>query len=122
MTDPSTSLPSPETAGWDPAAGLREVFLQRLGDHAEAETLRHLVALLHRRKTARGQPPSPGSTLRADLGAAVDDLRHLQGFLADTGAVAVDGLAEKDHRLVLLAQELADSLGRIADLVEETLQ
>ena len=122
MTDPDTSTPRAGIAGWDPAAGFRETFLLRLSDRGEIAILRQLTAVLYRRKMGKARLPASSAALRADLGAAVADLRHLQGFLANAAAGVAESRPDSERRLAILAQELAESLDRIAAFAEETLQ
>jgi hypothetical protein len=59
---------------------------------------------------------------RAELGAVVADLRHLEGYLAMVGREAEEStLAPDDDALAHFAGRLAGQVGSLAAAIERTL-
>ena len=108
---------------WEDFPAWRETFLLFFTDPAANETLRRLGVLLHEfvLEFCRFWPEYPEGLTRAELRAAVADLRHLQGFLAEAGRKVEGGLSADDARLCRVALRVADQLAAIVDQVEREL-
>jgi hypothetical protein len=72
--------------------------------------------------SAPSWPHHPEGETRAELAAALADLRHLQGFLAAVGREhEVSSLSDADDALSILAEQLSGEVGRIGDEMEREL-
>ena len=104
--------------------GFRETLLFRYTEPQANETLRRLGGLLFNLSLSHGEdwPNHPGGETRAELSAALADLRHLEGFLTSVGREhQVSSLDPQDEALSLFAEGQAVEVGRMADRIEEEL-
>jgi hypothetical protein len=122
---PESTPPSPPHLAWEDDAAFRHVFLFRF-DEADRAALRQVGAMLHGYvlETASDYGPDLGGDppIRAELRAAVADLRVLWGFFT---MLQVEG--EDTHqgtsgaRLTDLAGTLAEDVERLALRIEREL-
>jgi hypothetical protein len=128
MPDRRKSTPAPipliDPAAFEEHEGFRETLLSRYTEPHANETLRRLGELLFNLslECAEGWPPRPEGETRAELSAALADLRHLQGFLSAVGREhEISSLSDADDALSIFAGEQAGELARIADEIEAAL-
>ncbi len=128
MPDRGESTPAPipriDPALWEEGEGFRETLLLHFTDPEANETLRRLGKLVFGMSldSAPSWPHHPEGETRAELRAALADLRHLQGFLTAVGREhEISSLSEADDALSIFAGEQAAELSRIADEIEEEL-
>src|SRR4051812_8602245 len=124
--DESTPAPIPriDPALWEESEGFRETLLLQYTDPEANETLRRLGKLVFSvsLECAPSWPHHPEGETRAELAAALADLRHLQGFLSTVGREhEISSLSDADDALSLLAGRQAGELARIADEIEHAL-
>jgi hypothetical protein len=124
--DESTPAPIPriDPALWEEGEGFRETLLLHFTEPEANETLRRLGKLVFNMSldSAPSWPHHPEGETRAELAAALADLRHLQGFLSAVGREhEVSSLSDADDALSLLAGRQAGELARIAEEIEEAL-
>jgi hypothetical protein len=128
MPDRRESIPAPipriDPALWEEGEGFRETLLLHYSDPEAAETLRRLGSFLFSTSLehAKDWPHHPEGETRAELRAALADLRHLEGFLASVGREhEVSSLSEDEDVLSLIAARQSLELARIADEIERAL-
>lgn len=128
MRDRPESIPAPipriDPALWEEGEGFRETLLLHYSDPEANETLRRLGKLVFdvSLQCAPSWPHHLEGETRAELAAALADLRHLQGFLIAVGREhEISSLSEADDALSLLAGRQADELAQIADEIERAL-
>lgn len=119
-SDPTVTPPTIDPPAWENFMGFREVFLAYFPGARENEALRVLGGFLYDLiLEAPGlQPDPPEGTVRAEIRAAVADLRFMQGFLAFMGAdaEATAHTPHEEHVLKLMGtrsvvlQQLADEI------------
>jgi len=118
-------IPQIEPATWEEHEGFRETLLLNFTEPKANATLRDLGALLFdlALECASSWPDRPEGTTRAELRAAVADLRHLEGFLASVGEEHVlSSLDFENSALSQFAARQAREVGRIADRIEKELR
>lgn len=121
----SAPIPSIDPARWEEGEGFRETLLLHFSDPEANATLRRLGVLFFNvsLELAGSWPHHPGGETRAELRAALADLRHLEGFLASLGREhEVSSLSEEEDVLSLVAARHAVELGRIAREIEQALR
>ncbi len=128
MPDQEESTPAPipriDPSQWEEHEGLRETLLRHYTDPEANATLRRLGDLLLTLslECAPSWPHHPESETRSELRAALADLRHLQGFLAEVGQEhVVSSLLADDDALSRFAERQAQKLSRIADEIEQAV-
>jgi hypothetical protein len=128
MRDRPESIPAPipriDPALWEENEGFRETLLLHYSDPEANETLRRLGKLAFdvSLQCAPSWPHHPEGETRAELAAALADLRHLQGFLSSVGREhEISSLSAADDALSLLAGRQAAELARISDEIERAL-
>src|SRR3954463_12268594 len=99
--DESTPAPIPriDPALWEEGEGLRETLLLHYTEPEANETLRRLGKLVFNMSLdcAPSWPHHPEGETRAELAAALADLRQLQGFLSAVGREhEISSLSEVD--------------------------
>lgn len=104
----------------------RETFLLLVTDGPANKALRMLGLLLHAMVMEYGGRYWPGhreGETRAEIRAAVADLRHLQGFLALAGQGSLNfKLSPNEMNISAAAGDLAPQVGAIADELEGALR
>jgi hypothetical protein len=121
---PAAPIPRVDPALWEKHEGLRETLLLHYTDPVKNQTLRHLGDLLLDAALASAEswPNHSQGETRAELAAALGDLRHLEGFLGSVGrGHRVSSLAPDDDALSRFAERQAAKVRRIADRIEEKL-
>lgn len=121
---PAAPIPRVDPALWEKHEGLRETLLLHFTDPEANETLRRLGDFLFNASLAcaASWPHHPEGETRAELSAALADLRHLEGFLASVGKEhQVSSLSPADELLSQFAGRQALVLSRIADEIEHEL-
>src|ERR1043165_1633789 len=128
MPDQSKSIPAPiphiDPALWEEGEGFRETLLLHFTDPEANTTLRRLGDLFFNLSLigAESWPHHPEGETRAELRAALADLRHLEGFLGAVGREHVlSSLNPSDEALSRFAESQAIEVGRMADRIEEEL-
>jgi hypothetical protein len=124
--DESTPAPIPriDPSLWEKHEGFRETLLLYFTEPGANKTLRDLGALLFDLSLlgAESWPHHSEGETRAELRAAVADLRHLEGFLASVGREhEVSSLSLTDEALSRFAAGEALEVGAIAERIEEEL-
>jgi hypothetical protein len=129
MPDQRESIPAPipriDPALWEEGEGFRETLLLHYTDPEANETLRRLGTFLFNTSLehAASWPHHPEGETRAELRAALADLRHLEGFLGSVGREhETSSLSPSDDALSLIAARQAVELARIADEIEHALR
>jgi hypothetical protein len=108
---------------WNESDSFYETTLLWIDDAEDREALRRVGRLIHdlaleATHELGGEP----SMTRAELRAAVADLRHLEGFLAMVGREAEESTLEPDDdALAHFAGRLAGQVGSLAAAIERTL-
>ena len=113
-----------DPARWEDGEGFRETFLLVIPEPRFHQALRVLGAGLYdlALEHARHWPAQPEGETRAQLRAAVADLRHLQGFLATVARGPQDfDLTPADTHLSRLAGKKGEVLRTVADDLEAEL-
>ena len=112
---------NPEDFGGFPA--FRETFLVLVTDPQANDTIRSFGKLMQELVlAARSEWPSqPEGTFRADLRAAVADLRQIQGSLLEFTGDSFGPVTKHEAFLAGLGNEIASELGRLADRLEAEL-
>lgn len=121
---PPRTPPVGDPGRWEDFPVFRETFLFYVTLAPYADTLRTVGDWLFAMVLeCYGRWPSwPESTTRAELRAALADLRHLEGFLGSVGREhVVSSLAPEDVHLSQLAAGHASELGRLADRIADEL-
>jgi len=118
MTDHPVETPRP-FVDWERGEGFRETLLMYFTGRNDAPALRHVGALLYDLALgASHEWPAWGeSQTRAELRAALADLRHLRGFLHAVGQE--HELSRLDPPDVVLSQFAAEQARELARIVEE---
>ncbi|HBL25316.1 MAG TPA: hypothetical protein DD490_00595 [Acidobacteria bacterium] len=116
----------PEAAQWEDFEGFRETFLVHFADPEHKVALRRLGQLLYALiLEAPYPPPQPegeGAWVRSHLGAALADLRFLQGFLGFVGQEGGDGGSARELTLLCQAAgRISRAVGREAERLEGAL-
>jgi hypothetical protein len=119
MPDRDESTPPP----WNEAASFRETTLIWIDDPEDRDALRRVGRLLYDLAVeASRELASEPSMTRAELRAAMADLRHLEGFLASVGREAEESTLEPDDdALAHFAGRLAGQVGALAASIEGRL-
>lgn len=120
----SAPIPSIDPARWEEGEGFRETLLLHYSDPEANATLRRLGSFLFNAslELAGSWPHHPEGETRAELRAALADLRHLEGFLAAVGREhEASSLSEEEDVLSLVAARQAVELGQIAREIEQAL-
>jgi hypothetical protein len=101
---------------------LRECFLLYITDSEANTALRSVASLLYDMTLEfwGHWPDHPEGFIRAQLRAAVADMRHLQGFLADVEGQK-DGDSPHESHLCGMAGGVSRDLEELADRVEKEL-
>jgi hypothetical protein len=117
-------IPRIDPAEWEEHEGFRETLLLHVTESKANVALRNLGAVLFDMalECAHSWPHQPEGDTRAELRAALADLRHLEGFLTALGQEhIVSSLEDEDAALSRFAARQAIAVGRIADRIEEEL-
>jgi hypothetical protein len=101
----------------------RETFLSFIAQEGANATLRDFGELLYRMTLEYWQywPDQPEGHLRASLRAAVADMRHVQGFLAQWAGPETDYKTPHGEHLAKVGGGVARDLGVLADRLETEL-
>ncbi|MBW8875209.1 MAG: hypothetical protein JF614_09610 [Acidobacteria bacterium] len=121
---PAAPIPRIDPASWEAGEGLRETLLLHFTDPEANEALRRLGDLLFDLSLlgAESWPHHPEGETRAELRAALADLRHLEGFLGAVGREdLVSSLNDEDSALSQFAAREVLELRAIADRIEAAL-
>jgi hypothetical protein len=128
MPDQDESTPAPipriDPAVWEDHEGFRETFLLHYTAPEANQTLRRLGGLMFNQALERVDlwPKRPESSTRAELLAAVADLRFLEGYLGAVGQEhVISSLSSGDNALSQRAAGWALEVGGIAAQIEEEL-
>jgi hypothetical protein len=117
--------PTVDPVFWEDFPGFRETFLLLFTDRGSNKTLRAFAIMLHGMVLEFGGrywPRQREGETRAEVRAAVADLRHLQGYLVTLGQTQADfDLSPHEARLSIFAGGKAAEVGRIADELEKEL-
>lgn len=117
-------IPRIDPAEWEEHEGFRETLLLQVTEPKANRALRGFGAALFNMavECASSWPHRPEVETRAELRAALADLRHLEGFLTALGQEhIVSSLEDEDATLSRFAARQAIAVGRIADRIEEEL-
>jgi hypothetical protein len=117
-------IPRIDPASWEEGEGFRETLLLHFSDPEANTTLRRLGDLFFNLSLlgAESWPHHPEGETRAELRAALADLRHLEGFLGAVGREhEVSSLSSADEALSEFAGRQALELSRIAREIEAAL-
>jgi len=125
MISAEAAPPTIDPDRWEDFPGFRETFLLFFTERPANSALRILAAMLYALVldyAPRFWPSHREGIVRAQLRAAVADLRHLQGFLTQAGQdhVEVD-MDWQEGQLSALAGMKAVDVGSIADELEQAL-
>jgi hypothetical protein len=123
---PAALIPSIPPDEWESFAVFRESFLMYLTPQAVNSALRlaaeTFFTLLLEHSGEENWPDWPESPTRTELRAAAADLRHSQGFLASIGQERhASSLSPEDKKLAKYASDLARSVHRLANALENKL-
>ena len=118
-------IPSIHPDLWEDFAVFRESFLMYLTPQALNTALRlaaeNFFTLLLEH-AGENWPDWPETPTRIEMRAAAADLRHAQGFLASIGQERhVSSLSPSDKKLAKYASDVARSVHRIANAIENKL-
>jgi hypothetical protein len=115
--------PQSISPAWNEADSFRETTLIWINDPDDREALRRVGRLIYGLAVeATSYEPAEPSQTRAELGAALADLRHLEGFLAAVGRQAEESSLEPDDdALAHFAGRLAGQVASLAAAIERTL-
>lgn len=107
---------------WNEADSFRETTLIYIASPEDREALRQVGRLVYDLATEAGSGPADPSTTRAELHAALADLRSLQGFLATILRESEESsLDAEEQALSVFAGQQAARVGAIADAIEGRL-
>ena len=104
--------------------GLRETTLALFTDAKANTTLRNMVDFVYTisLEYSRYWPHEPEGYFRHRCRAAIADLRHLQGYMADLGQMRFDSChSDGDDRIAALCGRLSPRVKKIADALERAL-
>ena len=117
--------PTVDPARWEDFEGFRETFLLYFTRKPDNAALRTVATLLYDLVLESGNilmPPHPEGWARAQVRAALAELRFLQGFFASLTAEAEGASLEAyEEHLYRFAGQRSAVLGRIADEIEAQL-
>jgi hypothetical protein len=122
---PAVTPPTIDPARWEDTEGFRETFLLYFTSPDANAGLRSVATLLYDlvlEASTPLMPPHPEGWARAQVRAAVADLRHMQGFL-DSLTQEAEGasLEPYEEHLYRYAGARSAVLGTIADEIEAQL-
>jgi hypothetical protein len=119
MPDRPESIPPP----WNESDSFRETTLIWINDPDDREALRRVGRLIYDLAIeATSYEPAEPSQTRAELSAALADLRYLEGYLAAVGREAEESTLEpEDDALSHFAGRLAGQVGSLAAAIEKVL-
>src|SRR6478672_9891806 len=123
-TPAAAHIPRIDPASWEEGEGFRETLLLHFSDPEANTTLRRLGDLFFNLSLmgAESWPHHPEGETRAELRAALADLRHLEGFLASVGREhEVSSLSSADEALSEFAERQTLALSRIAEEIESAI-
>jgi hypothetical protein len=118
------SYPNGTPPPWNEADSFRETGLIGIDDPEDREAVRRVSRLifdmsLEVTREVKGE----SSVTRAEMRAALADLRYLEGYLVMVGREAEESsLPAADNALAVFAGKLAGQLGAIAQAIERELQ
>ena len=121
---PAAPIPRIDPASWEEGEGFRETLLLHVSDPEANETLRRLGQFFYNASLACAPswPHQPEGETRAELRAALADLRHLEGFLASVGREhVVSSLSAADEALSEFAERQTLALSRVAEEIEAAI-
>lgn len=112
--------PEIEPERWEDFVAFRETFLLHFTEPRDNVALRGVGHLLYELVLEYSHfPDQPEGLRRAELRAAVADLRHLEGYLVTAGGDPPDDPYEA--ALCRTSVRMAHEVGKIADTLEKTL-
>ena len=117
-------IPPVGPSTWEDHEGFRETLLLHFTRPGDAAAMRQFGSMLFEcALAAAGEwPATEESPTRAELRAALADLRHLEGFLQSVGAEdEVASLSSADGEFSRFAKSAATEVGAIADRIEAEL-
>jgi hypothetical protein len=124
-TIPSAATPPTiDPAAWEDYPAFRETFLMYFTPPGYAAALRTVGEMLHTMilENYRPWPGWPESSTRTEMRAALEDLRHLQGYLASVGREReLSSLDPEDAYHSSRAAQLARQIKHAADGIEREL-
>jgi hypothetical protein len=114
---------SPNPSPWNEADSFRETFLLWIDDPQDREALRQGGRVLYDLAVEVSRAMGGESSMtRAELRAAMADLRHMEGLLASVGREAEESTLEPDDdALAHFAGRLAGQVGSLAEAIERVL-
>jgi len=118
-------IPQVDPVEWENHEGFRETLLLYITEPKANAAFRTFGATLLdiALECARSWPHHPEGETRAELRAALADLRHLEGFLTAVGQEhIVSSLEDDNDAFSRFAARQAIAVGRIADQIEEELE
>jgi hypothetical protein len=123
ISPPPAVPPTIDPDRFEDFPALRETFLLYVSDPTANATLRGLGKLLYSLILEYWGywPDHPEGLFRASLRAAIADLRHTQGFLAEWDSPDTAHASPLDEHLAAVGGEIAAEVGRQADLLEKEL-
>jgi len=119
MPGSKQSNPSP----WNESDSFRETALLWIDDPEDRQAIRRAGRVLYDLAVEASRAMGDESSMtRAELSAAVADLRHMEGFLASVGREAEESTLEPDDdALAHFAGRLAGQVGSLAGAIERVL-
>jgi hypothetical protein len=119
----SADTNSPTPPPWNEADSFRETTLQYIDDPSDREALRHAGRVIYDLAVeASHELGGDRSVTRAEVRAALADLRYLEGYLALIGRSAEEcSLDESDDALARFAGRLVGQVGAIVQAIEGRL-
>ena len=122
MPDRDHPIPVDPRLAFERLHGFRETTLSYF-EEEDAAAMRRTARLMYLLATDCHYGPRPESSTRHAMSAVLLDLGFLQGFLADIGRSQEEMcLSNADARLALLAEELGEAVGRVADALQVGLR
>ncbi len=122
---PAVTPPTIDPTHWEDFEGFRETFLlyfTRKPDNAALRTVATLLYDLVLEASTPLMPPHPEGWARAQVRAAVADLRHMQGFLDSlTQEAEGSSLEPFEEHLYRFAGARSAVLEKVADEIEAQL-
>jgi hypothetical protein len=112
-----------DPAKFEDFATFRETFLLYFTDPGANEALRAVGDLVYSMVLEYWQywPDLPEGLIRAQLRAAVADMRHLQAYLSEMGGAAEDAISAHESHLCRVAGQVSRDLEELADRLEGEL-